>query len=82
MLFNLCNPGNGVHTKRNIVAPRYNIVLKSNKSLEKKKKRHCTHVNEVASLLWDELSGTDEVSSDQCVWLSFSGEKASHNGNL
>lgn len=40
------------------------------------------HVNEVASLLWDELSRTDEVSSDQCVWLSLSGEEASHTGNL
>lgn len=39
MLFNLCNSGNDVHTKRNTIAPCYNIVLKSNKSLEKKKKK-------------------------------------------
>lgn len=84
MLFTLCNPDNGTRMKRNAAAPVLQYSLKSNKytGKERKKKRHWTYVNGVASLLWDELRGSDEVSSDQCVWLSPSREKASHNGNL
>lgn len=55
-------------------------ALKSNKLLGQK--RQWAYVNEVASLLWDELSQTDEVRSDQCVWLNLSGEEASHTENL